>query len=278
MLIFIICPGCKVTLKVSDEKITHEGKKFKCAKCSAMLLVRKSPIKPKPLIRNKILVAHEDPSVIENLKEMLAAQNYEIVSAADGIEAIAMSLKELPFLLISGFSLPKLNGLDVCKKIKRKAATREMKTILVLSAEDKKRHGISLKSLRSVNDHVEPHEIEKRLMDKIRTLEGVPGEEIAEAPLEPQPLKPAVRKPKADDPVEKAKRLARTIISDIYLYSRSKFEDSIRNDTFHSTFAAELKEGIKLYENRVSAEVRESGDFLNEAINNFIEKKKRELN
>jgi hypothetical protein len=79
------------------------------------------------------------------------------------------------------------------------------------------------------------------------------------------------------DMIEKAKRLARTIISDIYFYNKAKFDEAILNNTFHTTFESELKEGLKLYLRRVSSETRESGDFFNEAINNFIEQRNREI-
>ena len=52
----------------------------------------------------------------------------------------------------------------------------------------------------------------------------------------------------SDEKIERARRLARTIISDIYLYNTSKADESIRNNTFSSVFVPEIKEGLKLYE------------------------------
>jgi hypothetical protein len=77
--------------------------------------------------------------------------------------------------------------------------------------------------------------------------------------------------------VERARRLARTILSDIYLYSPQKVEEAIRNGNFYATFASELKEGMKLYETRIPQEVRQKGDFFREAIEDFIETKKKAL-
>jgi hypothetical protein len=92
----------------------------------------------------------------------------------------------------------------------------------------------------------------------------------------PQTFGETIQKEKGGE-VERARRLARTIIADIYLYSKAKVDDAIKKDSFHKTFASELKEGFKLYENRVPAEIRGIGDFFNEAINNFIEKRKGEI-
>jgi hypothetical protein len=84
-------------------------------------------------------------------------------------------------------------------------------------------------------------------------------------------------KPLFDEKVERAKRLARTIISDIYLYNSAKADEAIRNNSFYSAFAAEIKEGVKLYESRIAQEVQAQGDFFKEAIENFIEGKKKVL-
>jgi len=77
--------------------------------------------------------------------------------------------------------------------------------------------------------------------------------------------------------IEKAKRLARTIINDIYLYNSAKVEDSIRNNNFYNVFTSEIKEGLKLYENRIPQDVRNISDFFREAVENFLAAKKKTL-
>ncbi len=52
-------------------------------------------------------------------------------------------------------------------------------------------------------------------------------------------------------------------------------EESIKKNSFYAEFATEIKEGKKLYDDRIPVEVRNKGDFFREAIENFIEKKKK---
>ena len=99
-----------------------------------------------------------------------------------------------------------------------------------------------------------------------------PREEIK--PAARLEAKPEIKTP-ADEAVEKAKRLARTIIADIYLYSSTKMEEAIKKNTFYTEFASDIKEGTKLYNGRVSQEIKNKGDFFREAIENFIENKKK---
>ena len=298
----VICPKCKVRLKVADEKIAIEGTRFKCPKCSTVLLVKRPAARLRPLDKAKILVAHEEPSITEKITSILTKNGYVVIPAKDGIEAMVNATKEMPFLAVLGVSIPKIYGFEVCKRLKGRTETKDMKIILIPSVYDMTRYRRAPESLHDADDYIEEHLIEESLIKKIETLKGsfpkvsaapsvdtrtVPREktEITETEKEKaipptkglqEPLGKTTQKEKGDE-VERAKRLARTIIADIYLYSKAKMDEAIKSDSFHKTFASELKEGFKLYENRVPAEIRGIGDFFNEAINNFIEKRRREI-
>ena len=53
--------------------------------------------------------------------------------------------------------------------------------------------------------------------------------------------------------------------------------ESIKNGNFYAVFAPELKEGQKLYENRIAQEIRDRGNYYRDTIEEFIAKKKKEL-
>ncbi len=282
----VICPKCKVRLKVADEKIVAEGTRFKCPKCSTVLLMKRPMTHMRSLDEYKILIAHEEPSIMERLRAVLTANGYHVITATDGIQAMVNATKELPFLSILSVSIPKIYGFEVSRRLKNRIETKDMKIILMASVYDQRRYRREPENLHGADAYLEEHQIEELLIDKINSLKGVEGKEPAAAPKEVEKVAPpekvltetsAPPSPETAQAIERAKRLARTIVSDIYLYSKAKVDDAIRNNIFHRVFASELREGLKLYENRVLAEVREIGDFFNEAINNFIEKRKKEL-
>jgi predicted Zn finger-like uncharacterized protein len=289
----VICPKCKVRLKVVDEKISAEGTRFKCPRCTALLLVKKPAPQAKTLDKEKILVALEDKGVAERIQKILAAERYKVTTALDGIEAMVKSLKELPFLSLLGVSLPKIQGFEVCKRLKSRTETKDMKVILIASLYDKKRYHRDPDSFYGADGYLEDHQIEDMLITKIRDLKGVAREGPAGAGISADTIsgenmrhivtstaeKRQVSEKKGDDEekIEKARRLARTILSDIHLYSRSKVEEAIRKGTFREDFAPELREGTKLYQMRIPSEVRALGDFFNETVNKFIENKKRDI-
>jgi predicted Zn finger-like uncharacterized protein len=321
--VVVSCPKCKIKLKIADEKLTPEGVRFKCPKCSAVLLVKKPAVQIKPL-EGKVIVAHEDPAIVEKMSNFLTKKGYTVITSQDGIDTMKKAIKELPFLALLDVALPKIYGFELCKRLKERPETKDIKIILICSIYDKTRYRREPNSLHGADDYIEEHHIEDCLMEKIEALQGIKErkEEVIERPKEPVPekpqpsqekpqpfaqmpsriearpplaepqaaipsrpeIKPAVKpeikkeiKTPADDAVEKAKRLARTIIADIYLYSSTKMEEAIKKNTFYTDFASDIKEGTKLYNGRVSQEVKNKGDFFREAIENFIENKKKTI-
>lgn len=269
------CPRCKTRLKVPDEKIKPEGSRFKCPKCGAILVVRKPAAKTaKPIDRNRIVVAHANPNVAAGIQSALSGKGYRVGGAVDGVSAMVRAMKERPFLAILDVSLPKISGFEVCKRLKTNPETKEMKIILTGSrADEDKKYAVY-----GADGYLNEQRIGEDLLPVMDSVLGVKKEVSApekfSAPPVSAPLPPEV---KADAGVERAKRLLRAIMSDIEFYSRAKLEEALRNDNFHSVFAKELKEGIKLYEYKIAPDVRSKGDFFNEGVNEFIDKKKKAL-
>jgi hypothetical protein len=65
---------------------------------------------------------------------------------------------------------------------------------------------------------------------------------------------------------EQAKRLARTILSDILLYNQAKVKEGIERDSLFDVLSEELAEGKKYYESMVEANLRQSTNFFSEAV------------
>jgi len=290
----VICPKCKTKLKVAEERLSPGGSRFKCPKCGAVLLVKKPlPTSEKAVDGSKILVAHSNPAIAGEITSILRENGYRTITAADGIETMVKAIKEVPSIAIVEVGLPKIYGFEVCKRLKARPETRRVKFILVNSVYDKDRYRRDPESFYGADDYIEEHLISEVLIDSINTLIGKEPAEKKEEKIEkpepslkekitpkeePQP-QPEQKKlqPPADEKIERARRLARTIISDIYLYNTAKADEAIKNDNFNAVFAPEMKEGLKLYESRISQEVRSQGDFFREALANFVEGKKKIL-
>jgi len=65
---------------------------------------------------------------------------------------------------------------------------------------------------------------------------------------------------------DEAKRLARTILSDILLYNQAKVKEGIEKDSLFDVLTEELAEGKKYFESMVDEEIRRDTNVFNEAV------------
>lgn len=83
-----------------------------------------------------VLVADDTESVRSLFAELLAADGYRVLTAADGAAALDAVQRHRPDLLLLDVRMPGLNGLEVCRRVKAAAETRLTPVILVTGAAD----------------------------------------------------------------------------------------------------------------------------------------------
>ena len=127
----------------------------------------------------KILLVEDDKSLREIYGVRLLAEGYDIVSAGDGEEALAMAIKERPALIVSDVMMPKISGFDMLDILRSTTETRDVKVIMMtaLSSEDQRQRGEALGADRYlVKSQV-------GIEDVVRTVHEVLGD----APVAPAP-------------------------------------------------------------------------------------------
>ena len=94
----------------------------------------------------KILLVEDDKSLREIYGVRLLAEGYDIVSAGDGEEALAMAIKERPQLILSDVMMPKISGFDMLDILRSTTETKDVKVIIMtaLSSEDQRKRGEQL--------------------------------------------------------------------------------------------------------------------------------------
>ena len=76
--------------------------------------------------------------------------------------------------------------------------------------------------------------------------------------------------------IEKARRFARLIVSDIALYNQEIVAEGLKKGTFFELLQDDITEGRSLYDNRVPATIRATKDYYQEAFDDFIAAKKKQ--
>lgn len=82
---------------------------------------------------NKILVVDDEAVLLETIVYNLELAGYQVSTAADGASALEMAHREKPDLMILDLMLPGLDGLEVCRRLRREDDTAGM-LILMLTA------------------------------------------------------------------------------------------------------------------------------------------------
>ncbi len=95
---------------------------------------------------SKIMLVEDDKSLREIYGVRLLAEGYEITSAGNGEEALAMAVKEHPDLIISDVMMPKISGFDMLDILRATPETKDIKIIMMtaLSSEDQRTRGETL--------------------------------------------------------------------------------------------------------------------------------------
>ena len=94
----------------------------------------------------KILLVEDDKSLREIYGVRLLAEGYDIISAGDGEEALAMAIKDRPSLIVSDVMMPKISGFDMLDILRSTTETKNIKVIMMtaLSSEDQRQRGVAL--------------------------------------------------------------------------------------------------------------------------------------
>lgn len=89
------------------------------------------------------MVVEDDASLREIYSIRITAEGYEVVSAGDGEEALAMAVREKPDLILSDVMMPKISGFDMLDILRSTPETANIRVIMMtaLSAEDQKERG-----------------------------------------------------------------------------------------------------------------------------------------
>ncbi|TLN04340.1 response regulator, partial [bacterium] len=257
-----------------------------------------------------VLVANESPAFCSAVERTLASEPFRVVCSHDGLEAMGLIEKTLPGVVLLDVALPTMYGFEICDRIRGNPALSSVKTILIASIYDKTRYKREPQSLYGADDYIEKHHIPDSLAAKIyrlvfgqQAVEGDTGEctepetEVCRDMAGAAPAADAATQEEVreeirldeesktsvqDDPDlvaahEKARRLARIIVTDIALYNQKKVEEGIRSGTFRELLREEIREGGLLFERRVPVSVREGTSYLEDAFEEFIARKSFEL-
>ncbi len=84
----------------------------------------------------RILIVDDDPDIRDVLKLTLSEENYEILEADNGEDALKVIHENQPDLILLDYKIPKIDGREVCRRIKKDLLLRHLPIIMVTGKGD----------------------------------------------------------------------------------------------------------------------------------------------
>jgi len=84
----------------------------------------------------KILIVDDNQVILKILRNILESQNYLIVSANNGVEALKIAVQEKPNLIITDYMMPEMDGMALINKLKSQLTTRFIPVIMLTQKDE----------------------------------------------------------------------------------------------------------------------------------------------
>ncbi|MBR0479922.1 response regulator [Candidatus Saccharibacteria bacterium] len=151
---------------------------------------------------SKVMIVEDDASLREIYSIRFTADGYEVVSAGDGEEALAVAVREKPDLILSDVMMPKISGFDMLDILRATPETADIKVIMMtaLSSDDQRARGERL----GANRYLVKSQV--GIEDVVNAVHEVLGDRPAapEAPANPETSATPVPSPVPETPVASA--------------------------------------------------------------------------
>jgi len=128
----------------------------------------------------KVLVIDDEPQIVEICRDYLKAAGFDVLTARDGPEGLIAARRELPDLIVLDLMLPGMDGLDVCREIRR---VNNIPIIMLTARVDEtdKLIGLELGADDYITKPFSPRELVARVRTVLRRASGGAPVEVIRA-------------------------------------------------------------------------------------------------
>ena len=116
----------------------------------------------------KILIADDEPDILEIIQYNLTKEGYEVITARDGDEAIGKAKIVRPDLIILDIMMPKKNGVEVCEILRSQPSFKETLILFLTALSDESSHVRGLET--GADDYVTKPISPKVLISRVNAL------------------------------------------------------------------------------------------------------------
>ena len=293
----VSCPECAARLRLDPQRLAGKRLTLRCARCRKIFQVSvPSPAKREEPLR--VLIAHSDQDLCQAVVETLSREGLNGEVCHDGYQALSSLQQTKPQVAVIDVALPGLLAFELIEQLRREPELKDLRIILLSSVFNKMAYKRKPTSLYGADDYIEKHHIPDDLVPKIHRLvanassgpardvgKATVGDEYAAEPGFLEAMNDKIQQAEAretqgteeNEARQKARRLARIIVSDIALYNQERVDEGLRSGRFYDLFASEITEGKRLFLERHPSGAAASISVLEEAFEAFIRRRRDEL-
>lgn len=302
----VSCPACAARFRIDREKLAGKRLTLRCARCRAPFKIE-LPHQGRigsPGIR--VMVAHTDRELCGTICGLLERAGIACLVGHDGDAVLRTMEASPPHVAVVDVALQGLYAFEVVDKVRRRPGLGEVKIILLSSVYNRMAYKRSPSSLYGADDYIEKHHIPDDLIPKVNRLVIGAAPAAAAAPQEEEQAGKILSRQEAAEQSldyihlvnekiqsaearqlagggelpesERARRLARIIVSDIALYHQDRVDAGIRGGNWAELLAVEIQEARKLFRERFPDERIQQARLLEAAFVDLLERRRGELN
>ena len=83
-----------------------------------------------------MLVVDDEPGIVELVAMVLDDDRVAVLTAGDGVEALAIAHEERPKLVITDIMMPRMNGVELCERLRADPETQDTVVLLMSAARE----------------------------------------------------------------------------------------------------------------------------------------------
>ena len=128
----------------------------------------------------RILIADDEPDILEVIQYNLEKEGYEVVTAKDGDDALAKAKSTHPKLIILDIMMPKKSGVEVCEILRAQPAFKDTLIIFLTALNDESSHikGLETGADDYVHKPISPKVLISRVNALFRRIQKEPVEKV----------------------------------------------------------------------------------------------------
>jgi two-component system phosphate regulon response regulator PhoB len=118
------------------------------------------------MAKKNVFVVEDEEDILDLIRHHLTKEGFVVASAADGLEAVKAIMRKPPDLILLDLMLPGLDGLEVCRRLKKEAKTADI-PVLMVTAKDEESDVVTGLELGADDYIVKPFRM-KELVARVR--------------------------------------------------------------------------------------------------------------